>query len=159
TPSSSVTSRADTLITTGQCWRALIGPSGRTWRCGMRARVRAVVFGASFSAVAVAGCQTPDPPARPMSPPAILGAAPVTGTTGAATAVTPAVAALPGSAPGGVVPAAGAAVPSGPLTVADLEQLALAHNPTLIQAAAFVDAARGKALQAGLPFNPVVGME
>ncbi len=125
----------------------------------MRARVRAFVFGASFSAVAVAGCQTPDPPARPMSPPAILGAAPVTGTTGAATAVTPAVAALPGSAPGGVVPAAGAAVPSGPLTVADLEQLALAHNPTLIQAAAFVDAARGKATQAGLPFNPVVGME
>jgi cobalt-zinc-cadmium efflux system outer membrane protein len=47
----------------------------------------------------------------------------------------------------------------GPLTVTDLERLALAHNPTLVQAAAFVDAARGKALQAGLPFNPTIGME
>jgi cobalt-zinc-cadmium efflux system outer membrane protein len=58
-----------------------------------------------------------------------------------------------------MLPAAGVEVPSGPLTVADLEQLALTHNPTLVQAAAYVDAARGKALQAGLPFNPTVGME
>ena len=57
-----------------------------------------------------------------------------------------------------VLPTVGTAT-AGPLTIADLEQLALAHNPTLVQAAAYIDAARGKALQAGLPFNPTVGME
>lgn len=44
------------------------------------------------------------------------------------------------------------------LALADLEQLALRHNPTLAQAAAFIDAAKGKALQAGLPLNPTVGI-
>jgi cobalt-zinc-cadmium efflux system outer membrane protein len=68
--------------------------------------------------------------------------------------IVPAAAQLPG-APADAVPA----VPGGPLTASDLERLALAHNPTLVQAAAFVDAARGKALQAGLPFNPSIGME
>ena len=53
-----------------------------------------------------------------------------------------------------------AAVPAreGPLTIADLERLALANNPTLVQAATFIDAARGKALQAGLPYNPTAGI-
>lgn len=50
-------------------------------------------------------------------------------------------------------------VPSPPvLGIAELEQLALRHNPTLAQAAAYIDAARGKALQAGLPLNPTVGI-
>lgn len=44
------------------------------------------------------------------------------------------------------------------LGLADLERLALQHNPTLAQAAAFIDAAKGKALQAGLPLNPTVGI-
>lgn len=44
------------------------------------------------------------------------------------------------------------------LTLADLEQLALQNNPTLAQAAAYITAARGKALQAGLPLNPTVGI-
>src|SRR5438128_2242053 len=39
---------------------------------------------------------------------------------------------------------------SAQLGLADLEQLALQHNPTLAMAALQVEAARGKALQAGL---------
>lgn len=45
------------------------------------------------------------------------------------------------------------------LTLADLEKLALQNNPTLAQAAAFVEAARGRALQAGLPLNPTVSTQ
>jgi cobalt-zinc-cadmium efflux system outer membrane protein len=48
-------------------------------------------------------------------------------------------------------------VAPGLLSVADLEQIALQRNPTLAQAAAAVDASRGKALQAGLYPNPTVG--
>lgn len=43
------------------------------------------------------------------------------------------------------------------LSLADLEQRALARNPTLAQAAAEVDAARGRAKQAGLFPNPTIG--
>jgi cobalt-zinc-cadmium efflux system outer membrane protein len=43
------------------------------------------------------------------------------------------------------------------LSLADLEQMALRGNPTLLQAAAAVDASRGKALQAGLYPNPTIG--
>ena len=39
----------------------------------------------------------------------------------------------------------------------DLESLAQANNPTLIQSAAQVEASRGAAYQAGLYPNPVVG--
>lgn len=45
------------------------------------------------------------------------------------------------------------------MTLADLEAIALAHHPTLRQAAARVRAARGGWLQAGLPPNPVVGYQ
>jgi len=44
-----------------------------------------------------------------------------------------------------------------PLTLADLEQMALAGNPTLAQAATNVEASRGRALQSGLYPNPTVG--
>jgi cobalt-zinc-cadmium efflux system outer membrane protein len=44
-----------------------------------------------------------------------------------------------------------------PLSLGDLEQMALQGNPTLAQAAAAVDASRGKALQAGLYPNPTIG--
>lgn len=44
-----------------------------------------------------------------------------------------------------------------PLTLAQLEDMALADNPTLRQAEAGVDAARGRARQAGLWPNPVIG--
>ena len=118
----------------------------------MRARVRSLMFGAGFSAVAAAGCLTPDPPARP---PVV--AAPTGGKSAPnPSSVVPAGAQLPATPPAA---AAAPAMAGATLTVADLEQLALAHNPTLVQAAAYVDAARGKALQAGLPFNPTVGME
>jgi cobalt-zinc-cadmium efflux system outer membrane protein len=46
-----------------------------------------------------------------------------------------------------------------PLSLADLEQMALHGNPTLAQAAAQVEAARGRAVQAGLYPNPTVGYE
>ena len=52
---------------------------------------------------------------------------------------------------------ANASQPAGSLKLADFEQMALNGNPTLRQAAAQVDASRGKALQAGLYPNPVVG--
>jgi cobalt-zinc-cadmium efflux system outer membrane protein len=87
----------------------------------------------------------------------------IASTKSASSAVVPAAAAAPaGDAAPGIVrtadlPTAGLA-PGSPLTIADLEQLALANNPTLVQAAAYIDAARGKALQAGLPFNPTAGI-
>jgi cobalt-zinc-cadmium efflux system outer membrane protein len=49
------------------------------------------------------------------------------------------------------------APPPPALSLADLEQMALQGNPTLAQAAAAIDAARGKALQAGLCPNPTIG--
>src|SRR5207249_3184889 len=46
-----------------------------------------------------------------------------------------------------------------PLTLSDLEQIALARNPRIGQARAEVEAARGAAIQAGLYPNPVVGFQ
>jgi cobalt-zinc-cadmium efflux system outer membrane protein len=43
------------------------------------------------------------------------------------------------------------------LSLADLEQMALAQNPTLVQASAQVSISRGQALQAGLRPNPTIG--
>lgn len=44
-----------------------------------------------------------------------------------------------------------------PVTAEELERMALEKNPTLFQAAREVDAARGRAKQAGLLPNPIVG--
>lgn len=49
--------------------------------------------------------------------------------------------------------------PESGLTVAVVEELACTHNPTLIQARAQVDGTLGKALQAGLWPNPVLGYQ
>ena len=50
--------------------------------------------------------------------------------------------------------------PSGhPLTLSDLQQLAASNSPALKQAAAEVESARGRAVQAGLAPNPVVGYQ
>jgi cobalt-zinc-cadmium efflux system outer membrane protein len=46
-----------------------------------------------------------------------------------------------------------------PLSLADLQRLAMANNPTLRQAAADVEAARGALQQAGLYPNPTIGYE
>jgi cobalt-zinc-cadmium efflux system outer membrane protein len=46
-----------------------------------------------------------------------------------------------------------------PLTLADLQKLALANSPLIKQAVARVEEARGNAIQAGLPPNPTVGYE
>lgn len=43
------------------------------------------------------------------------------------------------------------------LALEDLEAMALANNPTLVQANAQIQGERGAAFQAGLPFNPVIG--
>jgi outer membrane protein, heavy metal efflux system len=45
------------------------------------------------------------------------------------------------------------------LELADFEQMALRYNPTLAQAAANVEAARGRAIQSGLYPNPTAGYE
>lgn len=47
--------------------------------------------------------------------------------------------------------------PLSPLSLADLEAIALERNPTLAAAAARIDAARGRQVQAGLYPNPVIG--
>lgn len=119
----------------------------------MHYHARVFAYGVLFL-VTLAGCQTTaPPPPRPVgsgTAPVGMAAPGYAGGVVAAKAEQPA--ALPAPAP------APAPVGAGPLTVADLEQLALAHNPTLVQAATHVDAARGKALQAGLPLNPSVGI-
>src|SRR5207253_2727539 len=46
-----------------------------------------------------------------------------------------------------------------PLTLADLQRMAVSTNPLIRQASADVEAARGGALQAGLYPNPTVGYE
>ncbi len=43
------------------------------------------------------------------------------------------------------------------LTLTDLERMALEHNPTVSQSAADLDAVRGRAHQAGMVPNPIVG--
>lgn len=48
---------------------------------------------------------------------------------------------------------------AGTLSLSDLEQMALRGNPTLAQAAAQIEAAHGRALQAGLYPNPSVGYQ
>lgn len=62
--------------------------------------------------------------------------------------------------PGGIIPAAAAIPPkpgpSEPLTLDALTQLALASHPRLAQAGFSVQAARGRAIQAGLYPNPVL---
>jgi outer membrane protein, heavy metal efflux system len=56
-----------------------------------------------------------------------------------------------------VPPASLAARPS--MRLEELEELALANNPTLVQAAGQITAARGTAIQAGTHPNPVIGYE
>lgn len=68
---------------------------------------------------------------------------------------------LPERLPTPARPPAESALPQngGVLTLAAVEQLAIANNPTLIQAQAQVDGTLGKALQAGLWPNPVLGYQ
>ena len=54
-------------------------------------------------------------------------------------------------------PAVAQTASTAPLTLAELEQLALQNNPTSIAAAAGIDAARGRMRQAGAWPNPVIG--
>ena len=46
-----------------------------------------------------------------------------------------------------------------PLTLAELQRLGLSNSPTIRKAVALVENARGLALQAGLPPNPIIGFE
>lgn len=48
-------------------------------------------------------------------------------------------------------------MPTGPLSLQTLEQLAKQHNPTLMQAVALVEGEKGIAMQAGLWPNPLLG--
>ena len=125
------------------------------------APARAFALGVSLSAAGGFGCQTPNPlPPAPRFP---LTAVPAVGmnTPGAVpatAAVIPASASQLEPAPAPSPVPAPLAAAGAPLTLEALEQLALANNPTLVQAATYIDAARGKALQAGLPFNPTAGI-
>src|SRR5687768_4784826 len=55
------------------------------------------------------------------------------------------------------VPAQAQTASAPPITLAEVEQLALQHNPTTTAAAAGIDAARGRTRQAGAWPNPVIG--
>ncbi len=67
----------------------------------------------------------------------------------------------PGQQPSPEVLAPASSQPSSPyvLSLTDLEQMALAGNPTIAQAASLVQAARGNWIQVGLRPNPNVGYE
>jgi cobalt-zinc-cadmium efflux system outer membrane protein len=56
-----------------------------------------------------------------------------------------------------ITPAQAAGAQPAIITLADVQSIALANNPTLAQSASRVDAARGRWLQAGLYPNPSVG--
>ena len=101
--------------------------------------------------LALVGCQTvPTEPridSRP-GPPAAISTPAVRGEPGAPLLV-------PAAAPPTNQPPP---LPTdGPLTLAALEQLAVQHNPTLVQAATKVEGAQGRAIQAGLYPNPTIG--
>ena len=125
------------------------------------APARVFALGVSLSAAGGFGCQTPNPlPPAPRPP---LTAVPVAGMKApgavqAAAAVIPAAALQPEAPAPSSLPALATPAAGTPLTLEALEQLALANNPTLVQAATYIDAARGKALQAGLPFNPTASI-
>ena len=51
------------------------------------------------------------------------------------------------------------AIAQAPLTLEDLERTALQNNPTVLQASASVEAAKGRARQAGAWPNPTLGLE
>jgi outer membrane protein, heavy metal efflux system len=54
-------------------------------------------------------------------------------------------------------PSTGQVIDSAPLTLAELETLAIAKHPAITAAKGRIDAARGRATQAGLPPNPTIG--
>jgi outer membrane protein, heavy metal efflux system len=54
-------------------------------------------------------------------------------------------------------PALAQTPPAAPITLSELEQLALQHNPTTTAATAGIEAARGRTRQAGAWPNPVIG--
>jgi cobalt-zinc-cadmium efflux system outer membrane protein len=49
--------------------------------------------------------------------------------------------------------------PPASMSLAELQQMALARHPTIQEMAAWVEAARGRAVQAGLRLNPTIGYE
>jgi outer membrane protein, heavy metal efflux system len=76
-----------------------------------------------------------------------------------ASIASPVLADEPGRRQEHATPSGPAAAAAGGLTLTDLEQMALQGNPTLPQAVAQIEAARGRAVQAGLYPNPTVGYE
>src|SRR3972149_1195873 len=67
---------------------------------------------------------------------------------------------IPAPAPNGITPInqpLESSTAFHPTTLAELESIALANNPTLVQGAAHINAARGKFIQGGLYPNPEVG--
>ena len=103
--------------------------------------------------LALAGCQTM-PPVVPVAVPPAKADAGILQV--AATQEEPLPKRLPEPAK---PPSASTAVPGGDVTLCAVEELAKQSNPTLAQARAQVDGTLGKALQAGLWPNPVLGYQ
>lgn len=121
-----------------------------------RTAARLAVLVATLLVAPLASAADPPQPTQPgQAPPAFPGGK---GQTPGAT-FPPANPPAPHTHPGPLAPPAVPGAPATPaLGLKELEALALQHNPTLAQAAAFIEAAKGKALQAGLPLNPTVGI-
>ena len=107
------------------------------------------------------GCAVVSPPrSNPVPAPMPAPVIPVAGQVPAGPLNQPESTSLPDRLPAPASPSATAtlsAEPAGCLSLAAIEELAFAHNPTLVQAQAQVDGTLGKALQAGLWPNPVLG--
>ena len=135
--------------------------------------LRKLALGAGLAATGCASTPTatPAPPVALAAPPAADAPAPAV-VQAQATEATPATPAkppyltpqtndkpLPERPPTDAPPAQSAKVenPAGTLALAEVENLAMASNPTLVQARAQVDGTLGMALQAGLWPNPTLG--
>jgi len=115
----------------------------------MRLATILMVFSAGL-ALSQAAAQPPEA-SEPPAPPTLVSG-------GANTVLAPEPVTPPPGSPIKHGPLASTGQPSAPaMTLAELEEMALQRNPTLAQAAARVEAARGNYVQVGLYPNPVAG--
>ncbi len=149
---------SDEGVVRSQCWRAR-GQPNLGCRMPCRSGRTAARLAVLVAALLAAPLSTAADPLRSAQPGQVPPAPPGGKSQAPGVVVPPADPGPPHIHPGPLPPPAVPLVPAAPaLGLKELEALALQHNPTLAQAAAFIEAAKGKALQAGLPLNPTVGI-
>jgi len=146
---------ADTGVADANATNVAMHTRRRRPRVGRVVVVMAMVCAMAIADVARAQTPPAAPPHTHTHPPAPPAPAPSAQTPPAQTqpAQTPPTPTAPVQTPSAQMP------DTPPLTLDALEQMAMERNPTLRQAAAGVDAARGRATQAGLLPNPTIGYE